>query len=143
MPKKKLPTHESFEATNAHGQFAKITVSMMSSLAWKSLKPSQMGLYLLFKAKYTRYRNGDDNRRNISFPFSEYKRIETYSNQRTFWRDLDALIDRGFIEVVESGRMIGGQKKASIYGLSDAWKQYGLAGFHVDPTKRRNTGRKS
>lgn len=143
MAKKKPPTHKAFESITDHGRFAKITISMMDSPAWQTLEPSQMGLYLLFKRKFTRNKSGDDNQKNISFPFSEYKKIKTYSNQRTFWRDLDTLINVGLIEVVESGRRIGGQNKASIYGFSEAWKKHGTADFHVDPAKRRNTGKKN
>ena len=134
MRKRKLPTHEKFEAIAAHGKFTKITDSMMDSQAWQTLEPSQMGLYLLFKRKFTRYKSGDDNRQNISFPHSEYKKIRTYSNQRTFWRDLDALIDCGFIEVIASGRTT---RKATIYGFSDNWKKFGTPDFAVDINHRR------
>ena len=136
MAKKKRPTHESFESTTEHGKFAKITDSMTNSAAWYSLEPSQMGLYLLFKKKYTKSKSGDDNRNNISFPYSEYSKIKTYSNQRTFWRDLDVLIDRGFIEVVLPGKAT---RTATLYGFSDEWKRYGTPEFSVPVNKRRET----
>lgn len=108
----------------------------MDSIAWKSLEPSQMGLYLLFKRKFSKNKVGDDNHKNISFPFSEYSLIKTYSNQRTFWRDLDILIDRGFIAVVASGRTT---RTPNIYEFSDGWKYYGTPGFTIDINQRRAT----
>ena len=131
MPKKKKPTHEKFEGTSQHGQFAKITYSMMGSKAWHSLSPSQMGLYILFKAKFR-----GNNLHNISFPRSEYKEIKTYSNQRTFYRDLDALIEAGFIIVVSSGKTT---RTPNIYGLSEMWKKYGTAEFNIHHNERRAT----
>jgi hypothetical protein len=136
MPKKKPPTHEPFEGKSDHGKFTKICDSMIDSDAWKSLEPSQMGLYLLIKRKFTKNKTGDDNRQNVSFPFSEYKKIRTYSNQRTFWRDLDALIEHGFIEVVSSGKPT---REPTIYGFSELWKCYGTPAFQVADSKRRQS----
>ena len=135
MPKKK-PTHEDFESIAPHGKFTKIVDNMQDSKAWQTLEPSQMGLYLLFKRKFTKYRTQDDNCKNISFPHSEYKQIKTYSNKRVFWRDLDALIDRGFIRVVASGKI---SRTASIYGFSDMWKKFGTNDFIVYSNERRAT----
>ena len=132
--KRNPPTHELFESVHKHGKFTKIADSMMDSAAWLSLEPSQMGLYMLFKRKYTKSKAGDDNRANISFPFSEYTRIKTYSNQRTFWRDFDLLIDRGFLKVIASGKTT---RTSSIYGFSDEWKRYGTPDFNVDINQRR------
>ena len=134
MPKKKPPTHELFEAIYSHGKFTKITDSMMDSLAWQSLEPSQMGLYLLFKRKYTKNKSSDDNKNDISFPFSEYSKIKTYSNKRTFWRDLDALIEKGFIIIVSPQKF---QRKPNIYGFSDNWKNYGKPDFKVKDEHKR------
>ena len=132
MAKRKQPTHETFEAAAAHGKFTKVADSMMDSQAWLSLSLSQMGLYLLLKRKYTKYKAGDDNRKNISFPRSEYSQF--YSNNRTFWRDLDALIEAGFIEVISNGK---NTRTPTIYGFCDAWKDYGTPGFEIHPSQRR------
>ena len=139
MPKRKPPTHEPFESMDIHGRFAKICHSMLNSLAWKSLEPSQMGLYVVLKQKYTKTKSGDDNRRNITFPYSEYSKVKTYTNQRVFWRDLDALIEAGFIQVVSSGKVT---RTPTIYGFSDGWKKYGTPEFSVTDGQRRATRKK-
>jgi len=134
MPRSKPPLHEPFESFDAHGKFAKICLSMLNSPAWASLEPSAMGLYLLFKARFYKTKAGDSNCCNITFPFSEYSKIRTYSNQRTFWRDLDQLIESGFIRVVSSGAI---HRLPTIYGFSSKWRLFGTHEFAISPGERR------
>ena len=49
----KPPVNYSFESTNNRYDFTKICRDMQRSEAWKQLKPRQIGLYFIFKSKFT------------------------------------------------------------------------------------------
>lgn len=136
MAKKKAPTHRPFESRTERGKFIKVCEDMMDSLAWQELNRSQRYLYIEFKRKYTaRTVNGvvaEDNSRNISIPASEARKL--YGNLETFRGDIDALIERGFIDLVHSG---WNTRTANIYGFSERWKGYGQPGYAVPKSSRR------
>jgi hypothetical protein len=124
MPRKKKPTHRSFESMNDHGRFIKLTVSMMESEAWKQLTVYEQALYLHIKAKYRGIgRNGTDNSRDLSFTYQEGTRL---MSRYRFTRAIDALIEVGLIDIV---RHLPQAREATIYGLSDRWHHYGTADF--------------
>lgn len=130
MAKRKKSTHNSFESNTEHGRFAKITQDMMNNVAWQALTLRQRGLYLHLKSKYTqRVEHGiiiNSNEKDISIPASEAKIL--YGDLRTFRKDMDALIECGFIDLIESGR---NTRTCNIYGFSDRWKNYGKADYQV------------
>lgn len=123
-----------FESRRTSGKYMRVCDDMMDSPAWKSLKPAQIGLYVQLKKKYTRYSNGTDNQDNISFVKTEAEAL--YGDARTFRKDIDALIEAGFIRLVRDGHTI---RKPSIYGFSDRWKEYGTPNFTVPVCDRRPT----
>ena len=111
---------------------------MQRSPAWKVLKPRQIGLYVLFKSKFTvNAKTLENNCENISFTTSEAKKL--YGDLRTFRSDVDIFIERGFIKQIMSGvpRM-----EASIYGFSDRWKDYGTDKFYIPKEDKRYTRKK-
>lgn len=129
----KPPVNYSFESTNNRYDFTKICRDMQRSEAWKQLKPRQIGLYFLFKSKFTvNSKTLETNAENISFTTSEAKRY--YGDLRTFRADVDILINLGFIKQIMSGvpRM-----EPSIYGFSDRWKDYGTDKFYIPNCDKR------
>ncbi len=115
----KPPVNYSFESTNNRYDFTKICRDMQRSEAWKQLKPRQIGLYFIFKSKFTvNSKTLETNAENISFTTSEAKKY--YSDLRSFRADVDLLINLGLIKQVVSGVPT---MSANIYGFSDRWKR--------------------
>lgn len=136
MAKRHKYRNRAFESRMEKGKYTKICADMMDSTAWKALELRQRGLYLHLKAKYTqKVSNGaviSDNAENISIPKSEA--IQLYGNLVTFRKDIDMLIECGFIKLVQYG---GNTRTISIYGFSDRWKEYGLSGYKVPENEKR------
>ncbi len=130
MAKRKL--FEDFESCRDNGPFVKYARDMKQTKGWKELKLSQIGLYDKFKDKFTKYKDGSDNRNNISFPKSEW--IKYYSRKDAFDKDIDALIERGFIKVVQYQ---GNLRQPTIYGFSNQWKYYGTDKFNIADKDKR------
>lgn len=90
----------SFESNYDNGAFTKISNDMIKSKAWKELSLRQQGLYLHLKSKFTKYKNKDTNINDISIPKSEATTL--YGDLKTFRKDIDVLIEFGFIKQVIS-----------------------------------------
>lgn len=73
-----------------------------------------------------------NNKDNISIPTSEAKTL--YGDLRTFRKDIDTLIDYGFIRQIISGVPT---MNVSIYGFSEHWKYYGTDKFNIPKTDKR------
>ena len=119
---------------------ATITLSMLFSDAWQRLTPKQKELYIAMTSvlfNLTRsereqvrrdYPGADDV---FMFPKSrwftpsakptdrKYYNYRLYSNERSFYRDLNALMQNGFIELAESNRH---RHKKNVYRMSARWK---------------------
>ena len=131
--KLKIPTNFSFESTNQNYDFTKICRDMQRSKAWKELSLRQHGLYLYLKAKFTvNSRTLENNSQDISIPTSEAKKL--YGDLRTFRKDIDKLIELGFIKQNISGVPT---MSVTIYGLSDKWKYYGTDKFNITDLEKR------
>jgi len=131
--RQKLPVNFNFESTNQKYDFTKVCRDMQMSKAWEQLNLRQRGLYYEFKSKFrANPKTLETNAENISFTTTEAKRY--YGDLRTFRKDIDILIDFGFIKQVMSGvpRM-----EASIYGFSDRWKEYGTDKFYIPELDKR------
>ncbi|WP_298202108.1 hypothetical protein [Desulfosporosinus sp.] len=126
--------HEDFESFSDQGRFAKITFDMMQSKAWTNLSLRQIGLYLLFKSKFTKSSKGTDTRDNLTLPKDEWSKL--YKTPSSYYQDLDMLIALGFIRVVTYQ---GYLRKPTIYGLSAMWKHYGKDGFIIKESDKRPT----
>ena len=101
---------------------------MIDSPAFHKLNLRQQGLYLHFKRKYSqKVSDGvvtSSNIDNISFTYKEAKQI--YGDMRTFRKDVEALIEYGFIRRISQGgkNFNDGSKSqfdSTIYGFSDEW----------------------
>lgn len=133
--KLKPPTNYDFESNNQRYDFTKICRDMQRSLAWKQLNLRQQGLYLHLKSKFTvNSKTLENNQNNISIPTSEAKTL--YGDNRTFIKDIDTLIDLGFIKQISSGVPT---MSVNIYGFSTMWKYYGTDNFNIPITDKRYT----
>ena len=136
MAKRPKYKHRNFESRTDQGKFTKVCDDMMQSSAWASLSLRQRGLYLELKSKYTQKVSGgqiiSDNADDISMPKSEAQKL--YSELRTFRKDMDALIDRGFLRMVHCGF---NTRTVNIYGFSDRWKDYGTQSFNIPRNEMR------
>ena len=121
-----------FESLHENGAFTKISNDMIKSKAWNKLSLRQQGLYFHLKTKFTKYKNQDTNVNNISIPKSEASTL--YGDLSTFRKDIDVLIDTGFIRQIESG---WNTRTANIYVFSDKWKLYGSENFCIPETDKR------
>lgn len=132
---KSMMKNQSWESTQEiGGKFAKICGTMTSSMAWKKLSMRQKGLYLSLKIKYTKKSDGSDNSNDISIIEAEFK--DDYKSKNTLMKDVDALIDYGFIKLIRNGKYA---RKPNIYGFSDKWKKYNTKEFFIHPNERRHT----
>lgn len=104
---------------------------MLTSAAFTSLKTRQKVLYLYCKAQYYGKRKprrdypdieeirGDDC---FYLSWAVVKQYELYqeSMHSNFYKDMQVLIEHGFIERVSAGKY----KKKSIYRYSSGWKEW-------------------
>lgn len=110
---------------------ANIFESMLLSQAFQSLNARQRILYVICKAQYYGKRKpekdypeidqfqGDDK---FYLNWSLVQRYGVYrpSMSSNFYADMKALADKGFIEIISSGKT---HRKKTIYKFSDRWKE--------------------
>ena len=108
-------------------------MSMMMSPAWKALTARQKVLYLYCKAQIhaekrkpktfmEEEQQQDADRLNFTMNQSKWRGLyELYkpNDEKSFYRDMAALIDSGFIRRVQSGRTT---RTKTIYGFSNGWR---------------------
>lgn len=137
--KKGTMTNYSFESTKPiNDGFTKICDTMYKSEAWNNLTIRQRGLYLHLKHKFTKKADGTTNKDDISMPRKEIN--EYYGSYETFAKDLDALIEYGFIKYIIHGKT---GRQCNIYGFSDMWQKYNTNEFKLHPNDIRNTKNKN
>lgn len=113
---------------------------MLISEAWRDLTAQQQRLYLYCKLQlYAEKRKPDDD--PASFTMNRYKWCNLYqlyakTNHRSFYRDMAALIEHGFVTCVRSGKTT---RTKSVYKLSAKWQQYGTEAFTVSPSEMNET----
>ena len=136
MPRRKKPTHKSFESKNEHGRFMKITINMLEAPAWRALSVYEQAVYLAIKSKYKgTNRDGQDNSRDLSFTYEEGKQL---MSPERFTKAIDRLIETGFIDIVEH---LPQARRPTIYGLSDRWHDYGRPEFKEQKRARLRRGK--
>lgn len=126
---------KSFESDgNSSDVSANIYMSMIMSEKWNNLTKNQRLLYLYCKAQlYAEKRkptpiansnveNDNDNR--LYFTMNKSKWCDTYKlyangSDNMFYKDMNALVKNGFVELVESGKHT---RTRSIYKLSSKWQ---------------------
>ena len=115
---------------------ANIYMSMLQSKAWKLLTNSQKVLYLYCKAQYYAEKK-KPNGIPQCFTMNQSKWCNLYglykkSNAKGFYRDMDSLIEKGFIICVERG----GMSFKNIYQYSNMWQKFGESEFIVLPAQK-------
>lgn len=116
-----------YESIKGYGDTsANIYESMLRSAAWKDLKSGAQTLYLHMKSQKYAQKDKPIKDDETAFRFNRCKWIKgkpysygLYSNEKQFYKDRDALIEHGFITVVERNK---NQRTANVYRLSDGWK---------------------
>jgi len=126
-----------FESTGSRSDTsANIYWSMLSSLAWKSLTAQQQLLYLYCKAQLYGQRNRPREHGKDCFYMNQAKWRDEFGlykkgNENGFYRDMEALISKGFIKCVECGATT---RTKSVYRYSSEWQRYGSEDFCVPST---------
>lgn len=125
---------KSFESMgNSNDTSANIYMSMLLSPAWNNLTKNQQILYVYCKAQYYAEKKKPnplikeltDNEMNLCFTMNKSKWCKLYKiyangGQERFKKDMQALIDNGFIELVENGKA---KSQPNIYIFSDKWAE--------------------
>lgn len=136
--KKNTYIPKSFESTGKPGDTSSnIYVSMLLSPAWLDLTPKQIQLYLVCKAqRYAEKKKPNED--DLCFTMNRSKWTHMYglyrkgSNEQGFYRDMEALINHGFIACVECGATT---REKSIYRFSDKWRIFGTPEFEILPSE--------
>ena len=103
--------------------FAAIFASMINHPRWQKLSAKQQTLYLHMKLqKYGGKNNRPDGAQNDTFYFNWALASQTYhlynADKSGFYKDIDALVEAGFIEKKECGRS---SRTKNVYQYSDRW----------------------
>lgn len=112
--------------------FASIYESMLLSEAWQSLTDRQKNLYLLCKAQYYGHRKPNQDFKDMEsldslcFYLPRKMVITIYkaykpSMERYLYKDMRVLEERGFLDLVASGRA---NHSKSIYRYSSRWQTW-------------------
>lgn len=115
---------------------------LMDSLAFQSLNGKAVRFYLAFlqRRRFAKKKIGKrkvkvcTNKDEIVFTYAEGEKMGFPKS--TFKRLQQELIDRGFIDVVETGA--GLFRCANIYSLSDRWEKFGKPDFVPAAKQRRS-----
>lgn len=136
--KKRTYQKKPFESTGTSDDTsANIYVSMQLSKAWMTLTSNQKVLYLTCKTQlYAEKQKPNDD--PLSFTMNQSKWCGLYhlyekSNAKGFYRDMTALIEKGFVTCVACGATT---RTKSIYRLSSMWQKYGTEEFQIAPTDK-------
>lgn len=127
--KKRKYVKKSFESDTTNNDIsANIYSSMILSKVWQDLSAKQQTLYLHCKLQYYGQsgRRAVDPNDNTKFYFNRALWCDTYKlysrgNQNGFYKDMNILIEYGFINKIESGRVT---RTKSIYQYSNKWREY-------------------
>lgn len=127
--RKQKYTPKSFESTgDTSDTSANMYISMMKSPAFMDLTTNQRLLYVYMKACYYGQKRKPVEGDRTAFTFNQCTWIKgneygfcIYSNRNQFYRDRNALVSHGFIDVVESNR---NQRESNVYRYSDRWQTW-------------------
>lgn len=139
----KRPKYEKrmFESSGSSNDVsANIYDSMITSLAYRELTSKQRDLYTHCKLQYYRVsaKQRPEFNDQTQFYFNQYLWCDKYKlyakgSANSFYKDMNALIDKGFIRCVSSGKAA---RTKSIYQFSHKWQLYGTDRFEVLPNER-------
>lgn len=123
---------ESAARSGAHDGYIRIFYSMLDSPAWNALTPRQQALYIVCKRQPFTSKNPVDDYEDLysredrnNYFYANWGRMEgkaLYGKaKRSFYWDLRALCDKGFIECLYNGKS---RRQKSIFCFSTKWKEY-------------------
>jgi len=110
--------------------------ALLRSEAFRSLSGAAMTVYFDFRMKcrikIMKQRNGRQKERvilnNGALEYSYSEAEKKGITRSRFMRAIDALVERGFIDIAHSGS--GGRKgDKSLYGISERWRKFGTPDF--------------
>lgn len=132
MSKKKYIKKE-FESDGSSSDVsANIYKSMILSDAFQSLTKNQRLLYVYMKLQYYSQKKKPYGKTDM-FYFNRFMWNDKYKlytgNANSFAKDRDALIEKGFIKVVDDGSTT---RTKSVYQFSSKWQKYGTKDFKLD-----------
>lgn len=132
--KKEKYIPKSFESSGKIGKdgdtSANVYMSMLLSKAWKNLTKNAQVLYLYCKAQYyaekkkpkPQIKQLDESEQKLCFTMNKSKWLSLYgiynSDNGQFNKDMKLLIENGFIEIVENGKVT---RTKTIYKFSNKW----------------------
>ena len=122
--------------TNSHGVY--VESDLINSKAFQSLNGKAVRFYLAFlqrrrfvdKKVGKRKRKVCTNKDEIVFTYAEGEGMGFPKS--TFKRLQECLIDRGFLDIVETGAGFH-----NVYSLSERWQKYGTPDFVTSTSPRR------
>ena len=125
--------------TNSHGVY--VESDLINSKAFQSLNGKAVRFYLAFlqrrrfvdKKVGKRKRKVCTNKDEIVFTYAEGEGMGFPKS--TFKRLQECLIDRGFLDIVETGA--GFARIPHVYSLSERWQKYGTPDFVTSTSPRR------
>ena len=125
--------------TNSHGVY--VESDLINSKAFQSLNGKAVRFYLAFlqrrrfvdKKVGKRKRKVCTNKDEIVFTYAEGEGMGFPKS--TFKRLQECLIDRGFLDIVETGA--GFARIPNVYSLSERWQKYGTPDFVTSTSPRR------
>lgn len=123
---------KSFESIgNSNDTSANIYMSMLLSDSWTNLTKNQQILYVYCKAQYYAEKRKpkpqiielSEEELNLCFTMNKAKWCKLYKiyangGQERFKKDMQCLIDNGFIDLIESGK---NTRTKNIYKFSNRW----------------------
>lgn len=132
MSKKKYIKKE-FESDGSSSDVsANIYKSMILSDAFQSLTKNQRLLYVYMKLQYYSQKKKPYGKTDM-FYFNRFMWNDKYKlykgNANSFAKDRDALIEKGFIKIVDDGSTT---RTKNVYQFSSKWQKYGTTAFKLD-----------
>lgn len=123
MSSKKTFKKQPFEVLRQNEVSANLYEGMLTSEIYYTMTDKQKILLLYMKLQMYAERKKPIPDDKSTFTFPRNKWLEKYhiysSDNSSFYRDRDVLLERGFIELVRSGK---NTRTKNIYRYSDKWK---------------------
>jgi hypothetical protein len=136
--KGKMYQKRKYESTGISSDtFTGIYMSMLMSAAWQELTGKQQVLYIYCKSQRYAEKKKPIKDNEASFTMNQSKwhglyGLYTLNNKSSFYKDMSALIEKGFIRCLECGSVT---RTKSIYEFSDKWQKYGTPEFKILPSE--------
>lgn len=145
MARKNKPSYKPWQRRRfSSNKFTPIFADLWTSDAFTSLTDKQQALYIDCTLESYGLASNDTGRGEEFFYMNGGLRSDKYkryprSDSRCFERDIEALIEHGFVDCVQSGF---NTRQKNLYKLSDRWHKWGMPDFKVpDDVKTRHMKR--